>query len=93
MILIAYITIVSMIEISSDFDSGNGDFDRLEESSKVFVAIRNDSFTELEKVHFKQWFHFRVGNVKNKSSAIQLLVMRQSQHLNYPFELASRETF
>lgn len=65
-----------MIEFSSDFDSGNGELVDIRRQSEtagsssetitVLVSVKNDIFTELEQVHHKQWFHFRLSNIKNE---------------------------
>ena len=61
---------VSSIGFSSNFDSGNGkliSIDRSEDekSMNAFIEIADDVSSELEKISFKQWFHFRFTNVRD----------------------------
>lgn len=52
------------ILFSSEFDSGNGTLVSID-GGNVTVNIRDDVPSELEKRTFKQWFHFRLSNVKD----------------------------
>jgi murein tripeptide amidase MpaA len=54
---------------SSEFDGGNGKLHSIESLThghcKFVVHVADDVPTELEKKTFKQWFYFRLSNVKD----------------------------
>lgn len=58
--------IMDKISVSDSFDGGNIEFVSTVMGSppEVRVKVKDDPHTELEKLHHKQWFYFRVSGVK-----------------------------
>ncbi len=68
----------TMPVFSSNFDSGNGTLINLEKNPDLnvvvtaIVEICGDIPSELEKKTFKQWFHFRLVNVKGATINVNI---------------------
>lgn len=57
---------MSKISVSSCFDGGNGEFVGVVSGTidEVQVKVKDDVYTELERVRHKQWFYFRVSGAR-----------------------------
>lgn len=62
---------MSAIQFTSNFDSGNGILQSCVGNSLV-VNIKDDVHTKNENKTFKQWFHFRLSNVKDAPLNIEI---------------------
>lgn len=78
---------MSHLSVSCCFDGGNCEFVGTVAGSpvEVHVNVRNDPHTELEKVHHKQWFSFRVSGCRlNGESTVYKFVLANAGQCSYP---------